>query len=322
MARIVVIGGSGHVGTYLLPALVERGHEVVNVSRGSSHPYVPHTAWKRVRHVPLDRSQEEAAGRFADHIANLEPDIVVDMIAFALPSTKTLVEALRGRIQHFLHCGTIWQYGFNTAMPATEDDPMNPFGDYGIQKADIETWLLKEARSTGFPATCFRPGHIVGTGWVPLNPAGNFNPQVYDIIARGEELALPNFGLETIHHVHAADVAQIILRCIVNRPAVVGETFNAVSAQALNLKGYAEAMYRWFGHEPKLSFQPFEEWKIGKSPEDATCTWEHIIRSPCHSIEKARRLLGYAPRYTSLQAVQESVAHLLASGALKPASTS
>ena len=32
--RVVVIGGSGHVGTYLIPRLVAAGHEVVNVSRG------------------------------------------------------------------------------------------------------------------------------------------------------------------------------------------------------------------------------------------------------------------------------------------------
>jgi nucleoside-diphosphate-sugar epimerase len=34
MSPIVVIGGSGHIGSYLVPTLVERGHEVVNVSRG------------------------------------------------------------------------------------------------------------------------------------------------------------------------------------------------------------------------------------------------------------------------------------------------
>ena len=28
--RVVIIGGSGHVGTYLVPRLVEAGHEVVN----------------------------------------------------------------------------------------------------------------------------------------------------------------------------------------------------------------------------------------------------------------------------------------------------
>jgi nucleoside-diphosphate-sugar epimerase len=48
--------------------------------------------------------------------------------------------------------------------------------------------------------------------------------------------------------------------------------------------------------------------------EDAQATWEHIIRSPCHSIEKARRRLGYEPRYSSLAAVQEAVAALIATG--------
>ncbi len=42
--RIVVIGGSGHIGTYLIPMLVERGHEVINVTRGQSQPYIFRTA--------------------------------------------------------------------------------------------------------------------------------------------------------------------------------------------------------------------------------------------------------------------------------------
>lgn len=319
MAKVVVIGGSGHVGTYLVPALVERGHEVVNVSRGQAAPYTPHPAWTKVRQVAADRAAEDAAGTFGVRIADLRPDIVVDMISFDLPSTQQIVEALRGRVEHLLHCGTIWVYGHNAAVPATEDDPLNPFGDYGTQKAAIETWLLHEARRTGFPATIFRPGHIVGPGWAPLNPAGHFNADVFSRIARGEELALPSFGLETVHHVHAADVAQVVLRAILNRSAAVGEAFNAVSAQALNLKGYAEAMFRWFGHEPRLRFQPFEEWKAAQSDEDAKATWEHIARSPCHSMEKARRRLGYEPRYSSLAAVQESVAALIAAGRVEAA---
>jgi len=75
MARIVIIGGSGHVGTYLVPALVERGHEVVNVSRGEASPYRPHPAWKTVEHVVVDRRVEEAAGRFGSRIAGLNADI-------------------------------------------------------------------------------------------------------------------------------------------------------------------------------------------------------------------------------------------------------
>ena len=94
----------------------------------------------------------------------------------------------------------------------------------------------------------------------------------------------------------------------------MGEAFNAVSPQAINLRGYAEAMFRWFGHEPKLRFQPFDQWKADQSPEDAQTSWEHIVRSSCHSIEKARRLLGYEPRYSSLAAVQEAVSALIAAG--------
>lgn len=84
MARIVVIGGSGHVGTHLLPALIQLGHEVVNVSRGTASPYRQHAAWKAIEQVAIDRKAEEAKGSFGVRIADLNPDIVVDMILFKL----------------------------------------------------------------------------------------------------------------------------------------------------------------------------------------------------------------------------------------------
>jgi len=317
MTRVAIIGGSGHVGTYLVPRLVEAGFEVVNVSRGQRAAYRPHAAWKSVETLVIDREAEERAGTFGEKIRALKADVVIDMICFTLDSARHIVGALRGEVQHFLHCGTIWVYGHNTAIPATEDQPLNPFGAYGTQKAEIETYLLNEARRGGFPATVFRPGHIVGPGWNPLNPAGHFNVDVFSRIACDEELALANFGLETVHHVHADDVAQMVMRAITGWNHAVGEAFNTVSPQAINLRGYAEAMYRWFGHEPRLSYAPFEAWKTSQREEDWRATWEHLSRSPSHSIEKGRRLLGYEPRYSSLQSVYESVQWLIDSGAVK-----
>jgi len=58
----------------------------------------------------------------------------------------------------------------------------------------------------------------------------------------------------------------------------------------------------------------FETWKQMQGPDDAQATWEHISRSPNHSIEKAGSLLGYSPRYTSLEAVEEAVSWLIANG--------
>jgi nucleoside-diphosphate-sugar epimerase len=60
MLRIVIIGGTGHVGTYLVPRLVHSGHEVLSISRGESKPYRNHPAWESVEHVMLDRAAEEA----------------------------------------------------------------------------------------------------------------------------------------------------------------------------------------------------------------------------------------------------------------------
>jgi nucleoside-diphosphate-sugar epimerase len=122
MSRVVVIGGSGHIGTYLVPRLVSAGYEVVSVSRGERAPYQPNGAWEFVRSVNLSRDAEE-------------------------------------------------------------------------------NYLM--AQKNLFPATIIHPGHIVGPGWAPLNPAGHFNPSVFTKLAKGEELSLPNFGLETVHHVHA-----------------------------------------------------------------------------------------------------------------------
>jgi nucleoside-diphosphate-sugar epimerase len=313
MSRIVVIGGSGHVGTYLVPALVEQGHEVVNVSRGTAAPYRPHFAWRSIENVPLDRAAEEKKGQFGTKIAALKPDIVVDMISFDLSSTQQLVEALHGKVEHYLFCSSIWVYGRLFAVPSTEVDPPNPIDAYGAGKAESEAWLMRQARLTGFPATCFRPGHIVGEGWVPINPIGNANPEIFSLIARGDELMLPNLGLEMVHHVHADDVARWIICAIENRTASIGEVFNTVSEQAVTLKGYAETVYRWFGKEPRISFKPFDEWLLGLG-DWAENTRGHIIRSSCHSIEKSRQRLGYRPRYTSFEAVHESVRALMASG--------
>jgi nucleoside-diphosphate-sugar epimerase len=312
--RVIILGGTGHVGTYLVPRLVCAGHDVISISRNRRQPYQPGAAWDRVKQLTIDRVFAEAAGNFGEQVGSLQPDVVIDMICFTLESAQQLVEALRGKVQHFLHCGTIWVHGPGVEVPITEEQPRRPFGDYGIQKAAIEAYLVREARLHGFPATVLHPGHIVGPGWAPVNPAGNFNLKVFNTLAQGDELALPNLGLETVHHVHADDVAQAFMGALTNRSASLGESFHVVSPAALTLRGYAEAVSAWFNQEPRLQFLPWEQWRQTVSAEDAASTWDHIAHSPNCSIAKARRLLNYQPRYTSLQAVFEALAWLVAQG--------
>jgi nucleoside-diphosphate-sugar epimerase len=64
MSRIVVIGATGHVGTYVVPRLVRAGHEVVALSRGTREPYLSAPEWRRVERVAADRVAESAAAVF------------------------------------------------------------------------------------------------------------------------------------------------------------------------------------------------------------------------------------------------------------------
>ncbi|MBK8883812.1 MAG: NAD-dependent epimerase/dehydratase family protein [Bacteroidales bacterium] len=305
--KVIIIGGTGHVGTFLVPRLVLAGHDVISISRQKREPYRNHPAWQLVKQVVIDREEADRTNSLGRQILNLSPDIVIDMICFTPQSARNITEALRGRIQHFLHCGTIWVHGHSEMVPTVETQPRKPFGEYGINKAAIESYLLTEHKQTGFPVTILHPGHIVGPGWIPLNPAGHFNPEVFKTIAEGKELLLPNLGMETVHHVHADDLAQAFIKAIDNRNRALGESFHIVSEQALTLRGYAMAMAAWYGKEAILRFLPWNQWKETLSEEDAAATWDHIAHSPNCSIEKAKRVLDYSPRYSSLQAVQESV---------------
>ncbi len=59
--RIAVIGGSGHIGTFLIPRLVRAGHEVINVSRSGGTGYSDSSEWVQVRQVIADRQKLDAA---------------------------------------------------------------------------------------------------------------------------------------------------------------------------------------------------------------------------------------------------------------------
>lgn len=308
--RVVVIGGTGHVGTFLVPRLVEAGHQVVCICRQQRTPYLPHEAWQQVELVSLDRLQLEQQGKFGRAIADLAPQVVIDLICFHVNSARQLVNALQGRLEHHLHCGTMWVHGHSVEVPTDESQPRHPFGDYGIQKAAIEEFLIHEVDQRSFPSTILHPGHLVGPGWLPINPAGNLNPVVFAQLAQGREVCLPNLGMETLHHVHADDVAQGFMQALTHPSQAIGESFHILSAKALTLRGYAEAMAAWFGQPARLRFVPWEEFRRQVSAQDASLTWDHLAHSPNGSIEKARRLLAYHPRYSSLEAIQQALTSL------------
>ena len=314
--RVAVIGGSGHIGTFLVPRLVRAGHEVISISRGQRTSYVDDPAWEHVRHVIADRAAEDAAGTFPGRVADLRADAVVDLISFTLDSETALVERLRGETGHLLYCGSIWRHGPSLKVPVTEADGAPPVGEYGIAKAATTEMLRAETRSGGLVTTSLHPGHIVGPGWQPIGPLGNLDPTVWWKLSAGEPIDVPGIGAEFLHHVHADDVAQGFEAALAHRDAAAGEDFSVVAPSALNVRGYAQIAASWFGRTADLRTVTWDEFRDGTDEDSARTSWEHLWRDHYCSIEKARTLIGYAPRYEPEAAILESVRWLIEHGRL------
>jgi nucleoside-diphosphate-sugar epimerase len=313
MRRVVVIGATGHIGSYLVPRLVRAGYDVVAVSRGERPPYHEAPEWRSVQRVSADRDAEDEAGTFGARIADLRPEVVVDLIAFTPEAAQQLVDALRPTRPLLLHCGTVWVHGRAARVPLTEDEPRTAYGDYGVGKAAIEALLHRETLAGGVPSVVLHPGHICGPGWPVITPAGNLDADVWRRLATGEPLPLPAFGFGVLNHVHADDVAQAFERAI-TRPAAIGASFHVVAEQAMTCRGLAAGVAGWFGREPVLDLVDWPEFERRVGTDHAGATREHIERGIAASIDRARSVLGYAPRYSSLEALYESLRWLVEHG--------
>ncbi len=309
--RVLVVGATGHVGGYLVPSLVRAGHEVAAMSRGKQHLYRDDDAWDSVETIRIDRDAAEADGSFVTAVLDARPDIVIDMVCFEPSSAETLVAGLDGKVARLVMCGTIWVHGPTLAAPTRESDERHPYGEYGTKKDAIERIVLRSE----VPSVVLHPGHISGPGWPVINPVGNLDPAVWRALAEGRPLAVPNDGVATMHHVHAADVAAAFATAVTS-DAAVGEAFHVVSAQAMSTRGLAEAAAGWFGQTADLRPVTWTEFEAQTTAEHAAASREHLQRSHVMSIEKARTLLGYAPAYTSEQAVHEAVDWLVANDGL------
>ena len=171
MSRVVVIGATGHIGTYLVPRLVRGGHEVIAMSRGTAravprepavergHPGARWTGTRRTR-----------PGTFGARVAALRPDAVIDLVCFTPAAAQQLVDALRPARPLLLHCGTIWVHGPALRVPVTEDEPRTAYGEYGTGKAAIEALLHRRRGRRGSRRWCCTRGTSAG-------PAGRSSPR-------------------------------------------------------------------------------------------------------------------------------------------------
>ena len=316
--KVIVIGGTGHIGTFLIPMLVKSGYQTIYITRGKSKPYVDDIAWEKAQNIILDRNSDKD---FVKKIMEINPDIIVDLINYNINETKKIVEAIQKSscCSHYLYCSSIWAHGRSQVLPiGRESLTKEPICDYGKDKYESEKYLLEKYRKENFPVTIISPGQISGPGWDIINPWGGLDYRPFQIIADGETIFLPNFGQETLHHIHGEDVAQLFFEAISKRNQALGEVFNAVSGGSITLYGYAKLLFDYFGKEAKIEFKPWKEFceYVGNKKE-TDMGYKHLIRSGFFNHDKEEKLLGFRPKYTNTETILAAVKSYVDRGIIK-----
>jgi nucleoside-diphosphate-sugar epimerase len=82
----------------------------------------------------------------------------------------------------------------------------------------------------------------------------------------------------------------------------------------MTLRGLAAGVAAWFGRDPVLELVGWPEFERRAGAEHAAATRAHVERSIAAGIDRARAILGYAPRWTTLDALREALRWLVANG--------
>jgi nucleoside-diphosphate-sugar epimerase len=305
--RVALTGASGYTGGRLLEALRGRGDEVaVLVRPGSLTEGIRARASRIVEGVLGDAA---AAGRLVEgadavvHVAAVyrtagHPDAYYREVNVL--GTERLLEAAAGAgLRRFVHTSTVGVHGHVEQPPADESAPIAPGDIYQETKAEAEALALRFHRERGVPVTVVRPGAIYGPGETRFL-------KLFRAIARSR-YAVVGSGRTFYHPVYIDDLVAGFLLAL-DREEAVGEAFLVCGPSYVSQADLAALIAKhtggrvlpfripagpiqWVGDVVEAICVP-----LGLEPPLHRRRVDFWTKSRAFTIDKARRLLGYAPK--------------------------
>jgi len=217
--KILVTGGAGFIGSHVVDAYVEQGHDVAvidDLSTGKRENVHP-----RARLYPLDIRDQKLEEVFAAE----KPDVVnhhaakasvresmVNPLLYAdvnvLGSLNLLELSRKYEVKKFIYISTGGAvYGEPEYLPADEAHPIRPLDPYGASKAAFEHYLPLYQANHGISFTVLRYANVYGPRQDPFGEAGViaiFSGQML----RGEQAVINGSGEQERDFVYVGDVAQ------------------------------------------------------------------------------------------------------------------
>jgi nucleoside-diphosphate-sugar epimerase len=298
---ILVIGGTRFVGRAIVEQLLRRGHDVTIYHRGRQEVGFDGP----VAHVHGDRRDH---ARFQADLAQLSPEGVVDVIPMNASDTRTLVEALRGRIQRSVHISSGDVYAPGQPIPIPEDAQLAPADHIDLplhgQKVPYSKVAaeeaLREAQEAGdFPATVLRLPAVYG----PRDPLAREWFFVKRVLDGRHRIALPDGGLSLFHRGYVDDVARAAVLAL-ESPSAIGRTYNVGHKRVLTVAGIAELVARAMDHQ----------WEVVSVPGDRLPATNPYV-APYHIVYDLSRIqadLGFRDSLSLEDGMRRTVEWLVA----------
>jgi len=287
--KSLVLGGSAFIGRRLVDVLLEAGHDVTVLNRGT-RPTIP----DGVEQLVADRRDPDAVraalgGRRFDAVFDVSGQVQVAPVE----SIAALAADLDGRCGVYVFVSSIAAYAIgNGSFPWTEDRPLSrakPTG-YGGHKAAVERLLAQRHADTGFPAVVVRPAAVYG----PDDNIPDGEIAMFLRLLQRRPVLVPHEGLVTFNYGHVADLADALLAAATT-PAAIGGAFN-VTADAVTALHYVHTLAGIVGVEPDICLIPEAALAGIEGPPPFNHRFQKVLHSVL-STRRAREVLGVVPRY-------------------------
>jgi nucleoside-diphosphate-sugar epimerase len=265
--RILFIGGTGLISTACSAEVLNVGHELWLLNRGTSK--LP-TLVSRERVMTADATDER---QLRAALVERDFDVVVQWVCY-------LPDHLAQDLRVFSDVG---QYVFISSASVYEKPPshwlitestptVNPFWQYSRDKIACENLLRRAHNENGFPATIVRPSHTYGPSQIPVAVNAWQKPYtVIDRMRRGSRIIVPGDGTSIWTLTHNSDFAKGLIG-LFGRNEAIGEEFHITSDESLSWNQIYELVGAAAGVVPNILHVPTEA-IVASDPEEAGSLW-------------------------------------------------
>lgn len=236
----LVIGGSGFIGSHLVPRLLAAGKKVTVIGRSATPK---HDLSPGATYVPGDfgdvelirwllQSHDEVVHLAYATVPNTSFDNPLADLLENLPATVQLFAAVAAKGKRLVLVssgGTV--YGEGVTLPITEDHATLPISPYGVTKLTLERYAYLYSVTHGLNVVCVRPSNAFGEGQVPFSGQGFVATAIASAL-RGQPVRIFGPHGSVRDYIHVADLAEGIISALAR--GVAGQTYNLGSGVGRN----------------------------------------------------------------------------------------